>query len=42
MVTKKRGKAQTGSNNSSERNLNLNIRRTAVSLAVAAALPGVR
>ena len=38
MVTKKRGKAQTGKNNSNDCNLNLSIRRTAVSLAVAAAL----
>lgn len=37
MVTKKRGKAQAESTDS---NLNLTMRRTAVSLAVAAALPG--
>ncbi len=37
MVTKKRSKAQSCSNDSS---INLSIRRTAVSLAVAAALPG--
>ena len=37
MATKKRDTAQADSNDS---NLNLNLRRTAVSLAVAAALPG--
>ncbi|MEQ9562367.1 MAG: TonB-dependent receptor plug domain-containing protein, partial [Woeseiaceae bacterium] len=39
MVTKKRSKAQSRSNSYK---LNLNIRRSAVSLAVAAALPGAQ
>ena len=37
MVTKKRGPAQSVSNDA---NINLNVRRTALSMAVAAALPG--